>query len=277
MKGIILAGGSGTRLYPLTKVTSKQLLPVYDKPMIYYPLSTLMLAGIRDILIISTPQDLPNFERLLGDGSQFGIQLSYKVQPSPDGLAQAFVLGEEFIGDEDVCLILGDNIFHGNHFSEMLERAKNNKGRATIFGQYVPDPERFGVVEFDKTGKVLSLEEKPETPKSNYAVVGLYFYDNRVVEYAKNLKPSARGEYEITDLNKVYLEKGEIDCVVFGRWIPGQSVRLPRPATLSKPSRKFRESRSRFLKKSLSTITGLTPTNCWLPPLPMGNLLMVST
>ena len=217
MKGIILAGGSGTRLYPLTKVTSKQLLPVYDKPMIYYPLSTLMLAGIRDILIISTPQDLPNFERLLGDGSQFGIQLSYKVQPSPDGLAQAFVLGEEFIGDEDVCLILGDNIFHGNHFSEMLERAKNNKGRATIFGQYVPDPERFGVVEFDKTGKVLSLEEKPETPKSNYAVVGLYFYDNRVVEYAKNLKPSARGEYEITDLNKVYLEKGEIDCVVFGR------------------------------------------------------------
>ena len=188
MKGIILAGGSGTRLYPLTKVTSKQLLPVYDKPMIYYPLSTLMLAGIRDILIISTPQDLPNFQRLLGDGNQFGIQLSYKVQPSPDGLAQAFVLGEEFIGDEDVCLILGDNIFHGNHFSEMLEKAK-----------------------------VLSLEEKPENPKSNYAVVGLYFYDNRVVEYAKNLKPSARGEYEITDLNKVYLEKGEIDCVVFGR------------------------------------------------------------
>ena len=196
MKGIILAGGSGTRLYPLTKVTSKQLLPVYDKPMIYYPLSTLMLAGIRDILIISTPQDLPNFQRLLGDGNQFGIQLSYKVQPSPDGLAQAFVLGEEFIGDEDVCLILGDNIFHGNHFSEMLEKAKNNKGRATIFGQYVPDPERFGVVEFDKTGKVLSLEEKPENPKSNYAVVGLYFYDNRVVEYAKNLKPSARGEWE---------------------------------------------------------------------------------
>lgn len=217
MKGIILAGGSGTRLYPLTKVTSKQLLPVYDKPMIYYPLSTLMLAGIRDILIISTPQDLPNFQRLLGDGNQFGIQLSYKVQPSPDGLAQAFVLGEEFIGDEDVCLILGDNIFHGNHFSEMLEKAKNNKGRATIFGQYVPDPERFGVVEFDKTGKVLSLEEKPENPKSNYAVVGLYFYDNRVVEYAKKLKPSARGEYEITDLNKIYLEKGEIDCVVFGR------------------------------------------------------------
>ena len=217
MKGIILAGGSGTRLYPLTKVTSKQLLPVYDKPMIYYPLSTLMLAGIRDILIISTPQDLPNFQRLLGDGNQFGIQLSYKVQPSPDGLAQAFVLGEEFIGDEDVCLILGDNIFHGNHFSEMLEKAKNNKGRATIFGQYVPDPERFGVVEFDKTGKVLSLEEKPENPKSNYAVVGLYFYDNRVVEYAKNLKPSARGELEITDLNRIYLENHSLNVELLGQ------------------------------------------------------------
>ncbi|MEF9892001.1 MAG: glucose-1-phosphate thymidylyltransferase RfbA [Anaerorhabdus sp.] len=217
MKGIILAGGSGTRLYPLTKVTSKQLLPIYDKPMVYYPLSTLMLAGIRDILIISTPSDLPNFEKLLGDGSQFGINLSYKVQEVPNGLAQAFVLGEEFIGDDDVCMVLGDNIFYGNQFGSMLKKAVDNKGRATIFGQYVHDPERFGVAEFDENGKVLSLEEKPTSPKSNYAVVGLYFYDNRVVEYAKNLKPSARGEYEITDLNKIYLANGEIDCVMFGR------------------------------------------------------------
>ena len=220
MKGIILAGGSGTRLYPLTKVTSKQLLPVYDKPMIYYPLSTLMLAGIRDILIISTPHDLPNFERLLGDGSQFGVSFSYKVQEVPNGLAQAFVLGEEFIGDDDVCLILGDNIFYGNHFGNMLknavEMAETNK-RAVVFGKYVNDPERFGVAEFDEEGKVISLEEKPAEPKSNYAVVGLYFYDNRVVEYAKQLKPSARGEYEITDLNKIYLKNGELDIQVFGR------------------------------------------------------------
>lgn len=217
MKGIILAGGSGTRLYPLTKVTSKQLLPIYDKPMVYYPLSTLMLAGIKDILIISTPSDLPNFEKLLGDGSQFGIRLSYKVQEVPNGLAQAFVLGADFIGNDDVCMVLGDNIFYGNQFGTMLRKAVDNKGRATIFGQYVHDPERFGVAEFDENGKVLSLEEKPSQPKSNYAVVGLYFYDNRVVEYAKNLEPSARGEYEITDLNKIYLEKGELDCVMFGR------------------------------------------------------------
>ena len=217
MKGIILAGGSGTRLYPLTKVTSKQLLPIYDKPMIYYPLSTLMLAKIKDILIISTPEDIGNFERLLGDGSQFGINLSYKVQPSPDGLAQAFILGEDFIGDDEVCLVLGDNIFYGNQFGTMLQQARENKGRATIFGQYVKDPERFGVVEFTESGKALSLEEKPINPKSNYAVVGLYFYDNRVVEYAKNLKPSKRGELEITDLNKIYLERGELDCIVFGR------------------------------------------------------------
>ena len=220
MKGIILAGGSGTRLYPLTKVTSKQLLPVYDKPMIYYPLSTLMLAGIQDILIISTPTDLPNFERLLGDGSQFGIHLSYKVQETPNGLAQAFVLGEEFIGDDSVCLILGDNIFYGNGFGSMLRNAVNNtesRNHATVFGKYVSDPERFGVAEFDGNGKVISLEEKPKKPKSNYAVVGLYFYDNRVVEYAKSLKPSARGEYEITDLNRIYLENGELDCQVFGR------------------------------------------------------------
>jgi glucose-1-phosphate thymidylyltransferase len=217
MKGIILAGGSGTRLYPLTKVTSKQLLPIYDKPMIYYPLSTLMLAKIREILIISTPQDIGNFERLLGDGSQFGISLSYKVQEVPNGLAQAFVLGEEFIGDDSVCMVLGDNIFYGNKFGDILKRAKNRTSGATVFGQYVKDPERFGVVEFDETGKVISLEEKPEDPKSNYAVVGLYFYDNRVVEYAKNLKPSARGEYEITDLNKIYLENGELECELFGR------------------------------------------------------------
>jgi len=217
MKGIILAGGSGTRLYPLTKVTSKQLLPIYDKPMIYYPLSTLMLAKIREILIISTPQDIGNFERLLGDGSQFGISLSYKVQEVPNGLAQAFVLGEEFIGDDSVCMVLGDNIFYGNKFGDILKRAKNKTSGATVFGQYVKDPERFGVVEFDETGKVISLEEKPEDPKSNYAVVGLYFYDNRVVEYAKNLKPSARGEYEITDLNKIYLENGELECELFGR------------------------------------------------------------
>ena len=225
MKGIILAGGSGTRLYPLTRVTSKQLLPVYDKPMIFYPISTLMLAGIRDILIISTPQDLPNFERLLGDGSEFGVHFEYKVQEVPNGLAQAFVLGEEFIGDDNVCLVLGDNIFYGNHFGRMLRSAVRNaeeNGRATVFGKYVNDPERFGIAEFDENGAVISLEEKPAEPKSNYAVVGLYFYDNRVVEYAKKLEPSARGEYEITDLNRIYLENGDLDCQVLGRgfsWI----------------------------------------------------------
>lgn len=220
MKGIILAGGSGTRLYPLTKVTSKQLLPVYDKPMIYYPLSTLMLAGIQDILIISTPEDLPNFERLLQDGSQFGVRFSYKVQEVPNGLAQAFVLGEEFIGDDSVCLILGDNIFYGNHFSGMLKEVVQNtetEKRATVFGKYVSDPERFGVAEFDENGKVLSIEEKPAVPRSNYAVVGLYFYDSSVVKYAKELKPSARGEYEITDLNRIYLEKGKLDIRILGR------------------------------------------------------------
>ena len=219
MKGIILAGGAGTRLYPLTMVTSKQLLPVYDKPMIYYPLSTLMLAGIRDILIISTPTDTPRFQDLLGDGSHFGIHLSYAVQPSPDGLAQAFLIGEDFIGDEPCAMILGDNIFYGNDFSSILEKARRNaeNGRATVFGYYVPDPERFGVVEFDENEKVLSVEEKPEHPKSNYAITGLYFYPKGVSELAKQVRPSARGELEITTLNDMYLHRGILDAKIFGR------------------------------------------------------------
>lgn len=220
MKGIVLAGGSGTRLYPLTMITSKQLLPVYDKPMIYYPLSTLMLAGIKDILIISTPQDLPNFQKLLGDGSAFGLSLSYKEQPSPDGLAQAFILGEEFIGDDCCAMVLGDNIFYGRGFSRTLRDAVKNaeeNHRASVFGYFVEDPERFGVVEFDKDGRAVSIEEKPQCPRSNYAVTGLYFYDNTVVKHAKKLRPSPRGELEITDLNRIYLESGSLDVQILGR------------------------------------------------------------
>ena len=220
MKGIILAGGAGTRLYPLTMVTSKQLLPVYDKPMVYYPLSTLMLAGIQDILIISTPEDTPRFESLLGDGSQFGLRLQYKVQPSPDGLAQAFIRGEEFIGDDCCAMVLGDNIFYGNGFSRILKNAVHNaeeNGKATVFGYYVNDPERFGIVEFDESGKVISVEEKPANPKSNYAITGLYFYDKRVAKMAKEVKPSARGELEITTLNDMYLQQGDLNVQLLGR------------------------------------------------------------
>lgn len=219
MKGIILAGGSGTRLYPLTKVTSKQLLPIYDKPMIYYPLSTLMLAGIKDILIISTPEDTPRFEELLGDGSKFGIDLSYAVQPSPDGLAQAFIIGEDFIGDDTCAMVLGDNIFYGSYFRKNLADAVKaaEEGYATIFGYYVKDPERFGIVEFDKNRNVVSVQEKPQHPKSNYCITGLYFYDNRVVKMAKQVKPSARGELEITDLNRLYLNEGKLKVQLLGR------------------------------------------------------------
>lgn len=260
-KGIILAGGSGTRLYPLTMVTSKQLLPVYDKPMIYYPLATLMMAGIRDILLISTPQDLPNFEKLLGDGSRYGINLSYKEQLSPDGLAQAFIIGEEFIGNDSCAMILGDNIFHGNGLTDQLKRALENKERSTIFGYYVEDPERFGVVEFNDNGQVISLEEKPKVPKSNYAVTGLYFYDNKVCEYAKSLKPSSRGELEITDLNNIYLKKGKLDVITLGRgygWLDTGTI-----DSLSQASEYVRVMESRQGLK-ISCIEEISYKNGWI-------------
>ena len=270
MKGIILAGGSGTRLYPLTTVTSKQLLPVYDKPMIYYPLSVLMLAGIRDILIISTPKDLPNFERLLGDGSHYGVHFSYKVQPSPDGLAQAFLLGEEFIDGEPCALVLGDNIFYGNGLGSTLSKAvaKAERGEgASVFGYYVDDPERYGVVEFDRDGKAVSIEEKPAHPKSHYAVTGLYFYDEHVVEYAKQIRPSARGELEITDLNQMYLDAGMLNVRTLGRgyaWLDtARWTPCMRPANSCARCSVRRACPSRSWRRSRTRTDGLAATSYW--------------
>lgn len=261
MKGIILAGGSGTRLYPLTQVTSKQLLPIYDKPMIYYPLSTLMLAGIKDILIISTPEDTPRFMELLKDGKQFGISLTYKIQEKPEGLAQAFTIGADFIGNDSVALILGDNIFYGHGLTKRLRAAVAKNVGATIFGYYVDDPERFGVVEFDKNGKAISLEEKPNNPKSNYAITGLYFYDNKVVNYARELKPSARGEYEITDINRIYLEHNELDVLYLGRgfsWLDTGTMESLSEAT------NFVKTVEKYTNRKIACLEEIAYYNGWI-------------